>query len=162
MVNNEMMRKLLEKLVNRNSIKEVSFSINYLEQLFNPPLKNRYDCLIISDKPTQLSEQQFGEVIKSYGDKTGYEASNTEVRINDFISNSDIILDDEILRLALLVINIWSNKIKAIYPSDKFCFIISISKSYATLRFHKVRENEGMWLSDDLEKYEEAVGYIII
>ena len=162
MVFNKKMGRLLKSLHDHNSEHGITFFIDNLEKLFNPNFAKRHDCLIISDIQTPLSKHEFNKVIKIYGDKTGYEASNTEIRINDFIKNDDSVHINEVLRVALIVINVWSDKIKLLCPEDHFCYIIAITKNYVTIRFHKLRTNEIMWLNDDLEGYEEAIGYFTI
>ena len=48
-------------------------------------------------------------------------------------------------------------------PDSQFCFIICSDEEHVEIRFHKVRNNEIRWLSDDLESYsDEAVGYVVI
>ena len=40
---------------------------------------------------------------------------------------------------------------------------MSCNEDHVEIRFHKVRENEKMWLDEELENYKDgAVGYVIV
>jgi hypothetical protein len=94
------------------------------------------------------------KVIQIYGNLTAYECSCNEIRINDYIQYTEG--DGRcILKFALLLQKNWIAKIRKEYPSCKFCFVLSYDGEFATLRFHKIRENESFFLTDDLESYTE-------
>ncbi|AVQ47802.1 hypothetical protein C7M60_18785 [Clostridium botulinum] len=86
------------------------------------------------------------------GDRTGYEASCNEIRINDYV---DVYDDYNILSLSKVIIQAWKYKLKTEYPEYKFLIILAYREGYATLRFHVFRENEGTWLVNDLNAYKE-------
>ncbi|HAG42625.1 MAG TPA: hypothetical protein DCL31_03625 [Clostridium sp.] len=97
----------------------------------------------------------FKRILSMFGDRTGYEASCNEIRINDYIDCSD---EFSVIQLAEIIMDTWKYKLKTEYPKYRFCIILSFIEGYATLRCHVVRENESPWLKDDLDEYEyEAI-----
>jgi len=155
------LEKLLEALNSYKSSNNFVFEIQHLKELLSPDFVSVYDCILISKKSVEVLEQSFNKAIEMYGDRTGYEASNTEMRINDYIDNENLNIYD-ILSLTMLILDCWSAKLKQIDCEAKFCFIISCDSPYVTLRYHKFRETEGTWLLEDINQYEGAVGYLII
>ena len=127
-------------------------------------MKN-YDCIIIADDNKDLlpKHEFLKNVEEMYIDKTGYEASITDTLINYYIEEEDVKLQD-ILPVAFTVIDVWSSQLKMIDSLSKFCFIVTCESDYnhVTIRFHKLRDNEPMWIDSNLEQYEEPVGYVII
>lgn len=160
MVANKKMRKIMDKVEKRSNRTNIEFTIQGIRELFLPNIKKVYDCLIISEKCVEELEENFTKAIKVTSDKTGYEASRNETYMNQYIVNENFTIYD-IVEITNIVIDIWKNQLKVIDNSGKICFIIGCDNKNVTLRFHKVRTNESMWLGDDIEKFEDAVGYII-
>ena len=159
MITNKKMRAILQLIENAN-IEELS-GVNQIEfdRLLNLPMKRVKDCLIFSEKTKEELENSFETVMKKrFGDKTGYEVCLTETRINSFFESE--ISVETALRIALLVIPAWKKKINDIFPDAQVCFIIGSDGSNVDIRFHLIRKNELPWLSADIERYREAVGYI--
>lgn len=158
------MKELMDNCKDKSN-QIITFSQDSLDKLFNPPFYKLYDCIIFSNSSINYeSEEEFNDIInRMYGDKTGFESSNTETLINSFIKDDELTVSD-ILPVALTVINNWINVLKRLEPNCKFCFILSCDceMSYVTLRFHKVRNNEQFWISDDIENFQQPVGYVII
>lgn len=149
------MKSLLEKV---KSEKEVSIKINpdKLSKIMLPKFKEVYDCIII-DLNNEINEENinFKRILSLFGDRTGYEASCNEIRINDYIDFSEEIA---VIKLSVMIMDSWKYKLKAKYPQYKFCIIFSFSVGYVTLRCHVLRENEGPWLKNDLDEYrDEAI-----
>ncbi|MBS4537551.1 hypothetical protein GOQ27_03700 [Clostridium sp. D2Q-11] len=145
------------------NISTVNVDVSQLLNVFNPKIKDVYGCLIIDNNDEiQLNDINFHRIISMYGDKTGYEASCNEIRLNDYIKG-DIYEVKDVISLGFMILNIWSLILKESYPNYNFCLIISSNKKIVTLRFHIVREEENIWLSDNLQDYkDEAVAYKII
>lgn len=160
MVCNKKMRKLIEEMKETKIGTTIELELKGIRELFLPNIKKVYDCLIISEKSVKELEENFNKAIKTSFDKTGYEASQNETYINQYLLNEDITIYN-MLEITNIVINVWKNHLKAIDNSGKICFIIGCDNKNITLRFHKVRSNENMWLGDDIEKFEDAVGYVI-
>lgn len=152
-----------------NEIKEIDLdkikltldsSIKKINDLMIPVFLEISDCILLKKKDKLINEDKIVQLIKVLGDKTGLEASENEIRLNDFFEN-DLPLETS-LALALLVIEIWKNRLKIVFPTYTFCLILSIDSDYVTLRFHRLRMKEPMWISEDLEKYNQPIGYVII
>lgn len=153
--NSKMITLMNNKLIYEES--NASILLNKLLKLLKPTLKNVHGCLVIDNNNEIESENvNFERILKIHGDKTGYEASVNEVRINDFICGNNINFRN-VLMLGFDVLDSWSNLLKKEYPQKKFCLMISCQNEFVTLRFHQVREGESRWLLDDLEKYDSAI-----
>jgi len=160
MINNEKMKNMLQETEKSNiNEKLVKLTLDNIKKLFCPNFIHIYDCIIISDKEIELSVGQYDKVIGMFGDRTGYEASNNDTRINDYFDSG--VSGFEALSIAMILIDVWGNKLKALEPDINFCFIVDCNDDYVTLRFHKVRIDERMWLSNNIEDYSGAIGYII-
>lgn len=118
-------------------------------------------CIILSDEPVIISEKDFGRVLKMYGDKTGYEAANNEIRVVDYFANEGSLTEERQYMLGQIIIEILSDKIMTKFEVDNICFILSFNEGILTLRFHVFRESEGVWIETDLETFEEPTEYII-
>lgn len=159
METNKQFKRILE-----TSEKKVQISLLNIKKLLFPNFISVYDCIIINDTPISISKEKFNDIInKMYTDKTGYEASNTETLINFIIGEEEFAIS-EMIQLALIAIDVWALSLKMMDKESKFCFIIScdIESSFVTLRYHKVRNNEDMWLVKDLEEYNQPIAYAII
>jgi len=157
---NKKMKTMLENLASGISEKLVNLTVLNLQKIMSPQFTQVYDSIIVSRDKIEISEEQYSRVIKMHGDKTGYEASNNDTRVNDFFETD--LPGSEALSIALMIVDVWGGKLKCLEPESDFCFIIDCDENYVTLRFHKLRSNEGMWLLDDIEGYDGAIGYIIV
>lgn len=159
---NTKMNNLLKK-IDINNISDTNINLNQLFKLIKPTFKIIHGCLIIDNNDeVEPSKVNLERILKIHGDKTGYEASSNEMRINDFI-NSETNEFKNVLAIGFMILDIWSIRLKDSYPNYRFCLIISSHEELVTLRFHQIRDDENNWLSDDLESYEEAaIAYKII
>lgn len=102
-------------------------------------------------------------ILSFYHDRTGFEASYNELRIEDYF---DWCIGKPIegLAMAVKLSEIWGCKLKKDFPNYKFCIIIGYDDSFTTIRFHKFRDDEYSWISiDDLDDYkEESIALRII
>ena len=149
---NKKMRDLLEE----SKIKKeevIKISIDNLSKIMSPNFKEVHNC-IINDINNEINVENvnFKRILSMFGDRTGYEASCNEVRINDYIDYSD---EAAVLQLAEIIMDTWKYKLKAEYPQYRFCIILSFSEGYVTMRFHVIRENESSWLNADLDEYKD-------
>lgn len=158
---NRKMKKLFDKLSNNHGADTLKIDVEGLERLFCPEFRRVKDCIIISEKSTEEIEPYFEDAVKMYMDKTGYEAANTETRINCCFKKKISQLTG--VRIARMVLSIWAIKLKELDPKAQFCLIMCSNKERVEIRFHKVRDDEPKWLAEDLEAYKDgAVGYVII
>ena len=159
-VKNDQMKVLFDRLKTSSDNNLMSINMKNLFRLFNPPFKEVCDCIIITDSDVSNIEKNFDNILKMYMDRTGYEASNTETRINDYFSCEISVMDG--LKIAMLLVDNWKRKIEELVSNTPICFILSVIDNHVELRFHKVRKNEKMWLDTDLSKYkDEAIAYMI-
>lgn len=160
-ITNRRMKELLQSISNSIHKEEIRWNIQQMNKLFCPSFQKVKDCMIITEKNVCELEKVFDSIIETYTDKTGYEASNTETRINYYIENE--ISVETSIQIAFMVIGIWALRLKQLEPESKFCFIICSDEDFVEIRFHKVRDNENLWLEEDIESYQdEAIGYTII
>lgn len=128
--------------------------------VLKPTFKCIHGCVVI-DNEDRLNEDKVNiqRLISNYGDRTGFEASCNEVRINDYIDGGNL-NDSDLVYLGTLIIIKWKEILSKTFMDDEFSFLMALSDGYLTLRFHKNRSDEEGWLNNDLEKYEEAVAIL--
>lgn len=148
---NKKMRNLIDKA---NETKEyIRISTDNISKVLNPNFVEVHNCIIIDINDEIKAENiDFERILLMFQDRTGYEASCNEIRINDYIDCTD---EMGVLKTAEVVMKVWEKNLVAEYPQYRFCIILSFSEGYATLRFHMIRENEKSWLKSDLETYKD-------
>jgi len=159
MITNQKMKMLIKKAKESKKNEILQLEMNDLAMFFSPNLKQVYDCIIISNKKEEELELGFIDAIKMHTDRTGYEASNTETPISLCFENG--ISEETAIIIGLMVIDVWSIKIKQLDKDSKYCFILASCDGDVEVRFHKVRNNEKSWLTSDLESYNNPVGFEI-
>ena len=160
-ITNKEMRKLLKDISEHPSVENLKFNFSELYDLFFPKFKKVKDCVIIAEESVEELERFFYRAIEMYQDKTGYEASNTETRIDCHFEGEVSMMAGT--QIALIALEVWALRLKQMDPNSKFCLIMYSNENRVEIRFHKVRENEIKWLADDLEGYQgDAVGYVIV
>lgn len=105
---------------------------------------------IIYDKDGTLEEEKinFDRILQLVGDWTGYEVSCNELR---FERNS--IPQSQFLRVASRLGDMLSQK----FNGKEIVVYISLFDNEIELRFHTHREDEGLWLDRDLNKYDMPI-----
>lgn len=134
-----------------------TINLSILERILFPEFKEVEGCFLARLTENHIPEKiNLDMVMRVYGDRTGYEASRNELRINDYINYTE---DEKysVLAFALQLIESWSLKLKADFPHYEFNLILSCDDEYVTLRFHRYRNVELGWLEDNLESYDEAI-----
>lgn len=158
-IGNAEMRALLKAVAASKESLALHTDVTRLRQLFLPPIKRVGDCIIIASESVEEIEPYLDEAVQMYGDKTGYEASNSEVMINDFFDQP--LSRVQGTRIALLAADLWAMQLKTFAPETTFRIILSSDDESVIIRFHQVRADELGWLSEDVESYKyEAVGYM--
>ncbi|MBY8911647.1 hypothetical protein KY305_02585 [Bacillus sp. YC2] len=154
---NDKMKKIKDTVINDLSYAKKT-ELSSLEKVISPNIVKIDDCFIL-DLENELSNTQsinWDRILKMYGDKTGYEASCNELRVNDCLDNENL-SEDEVLIYAFHVMDGWEHQLNESFPEHKFILILTVDEGYATLRFYKFREEESSWLNEDIEKNGEAV-----
>lgn len=111
------------------------------------------DC-IVYDKGGDIQENQidFEKVISFTGDLTGYEVS-----LNEFRLDTDIVP----VRCCPILGDKLYDELSQKYSQKKFVVYISVYDEFIELRFHSYREEDGLWLDENLNKYTEPILCII-
>ena len=107
---------------------------------------------MIFDENGTLNEERmnFDRILKIVG--AGYEVSINELRFSKGeIPRNQILYFVDCLNLEL------SRK----YGERKFGIIISLYDGSIDLRFHTYREEEGLWLDNNLDKYDVPILYSV-
>lgn len=155
---NTKMTRLL-KTINFNEVLKKEFCS--VSGVISPVFLEVEDCILINNKNEDIKKLDISLISKIYGDKTGLEASNNHIHISQYINDSNR-SPIEGLELAMYILDIWNNKLKAKFPVCKFHLILSYDDKESTLRFHKYREDEGFWLTiDELDNYKEEAILIV-
>lgn len=158
-IGNAAMRSLLKSAAASKEPLALHTDVTRLRQLFLPPIKRVGDCVIIASESVEEIEPYLDEAVQMYGDKTGYEASNSKVMINDFFDKP--LSQAQGTRIALLAADLWAMQLKTLAPETTFRIILASDGESVTMRFHQVRADELGWLSEDIEGYKyEAIGYM--
>ena len=107
------------------------------------------NCVTFDENGTLNEERMnFDRILKIVGDWTGYEVSSNELRFSEGeIPRNQILYFVDCLNLEL------SRK----YGERKFGIIISLYDGSIDLRFHTYREEEGLWLDNNLDKYDAPI-----
>jgi hypothetical protein len=118
---------------------------------------------ILIRKGDDLGELNIDKILSVFHDRTDFEASHNEFRIEDYF-NEFISKPIDGLGLALKLSEIWEYKFRKDFPYYSFHIIISYDENYTTIRFHKFREEEGSWIQvNKLEGYKyEGVALRIV
>ena len=160
-VANREMKRLLKDISNNPSVESLKFNFSELYDLFFPKFKKVKDCIIISKKSVDELEMFFDRSVKACQDKTGYEAYSSDTRIDCYFEDKVSMMAGT--QIALIALEVWALRLKQMDPNSKFCLIMYSNEDRVEIRFHKVRDNEISWLSDNLEGYKgDAVGYVIV
>lgn len=158
---NKRMENLIEK-VSKYECTNEKMSIESICKLISPEFKEIDGFFLLCFDGEEIPKRiNVDKVIQVYGDRTGYECSCNEIRLNDYI---DYVEGNSIcvLKFALQLQKSWEIKVKSEYPEYKFCFILTYDEEYATLRFHKIRDEEEPYLLPDLESYSEDAIFLNI
>ncbi|MGX7419698.1 hypothetical protein ACWOFR_12955 [Carnobacterium gallinarum] len=155
---NELLKKIIEESSNDHK-HNILLDLENGEKLFNKSIISIFDTYILKDSDEQISieiaKNNFDRLIKMNGDKTGYESSNNEIRIIDYVEKTNMTASEQWL-IGLVVMNNLINKIN--FP-EKFIFYFSYDDELLTIRFHKFRKEEGLWFNGDIENCEFPIGY---
>jgi hypothetical protein len=160
------MKKIIEQAKKYKKNNKLAISLKNLSRLFNPNFVKVFDCIIIADKNEnkEYLESSFKKSIKNLSDKITYEIWYAETRIDDYLESK--ISKEAAILIGLMIIDVWSLKLKNMENNSRFCIIMSYDKGFGgsvTLVYHKIREGEPCsWVSDDdIIGEHMPVGYFI-
>lgn len=145
---------------------DTSFEIksNNLDYLFNQKIVRVNDTYLIENAGDSISiesiKKNYDDLIRLNTDKTGFECSINEIKLLNNFENKKFNLSSE--QQFVLGGIVMKNLItKKNFPVPCVVYF-TYDDGQLSMRFHKFRSNDGLWISDNLEDYEEPVGYYFI
>lgn len=143
------MNDMMNSLLKDEKGAESSFQLDIILTEIVSKTKKIKDC-IIYDKDGTLEEEKinFNRIIQFVGDWTGYEVSCNELRFE-----RKSIPQNQFKVLASRLSDMLSQK----FNEKKIVVYISLCDNEIELRFHTYREDEGLWLDKDLNKYDMPI-----
>ncbi|AJS59005.1 hypothetical protein UB51_11590 [Paenibacillus sp. IHBB 10380] len=148
-------KKMLETIENKyvNKYHDQSELID----VFWPKFVEVEECILIQKNSEKNTEIKFDHIIKQFGDRTGFEASESHVHMID-ISKTFRKFPLEGLRFAKKLMEMWATKLKLDFPHYRFNVILTFHDDDTIVRFHRLRDEETLWLNiDKIEDYQEGV-----
>lgn len=143
-----------------------NFEIDFkaINTLFNKKIIKVYDAYIIEEVEEDISiesiKNNFDELIHMNTDLTGYECSVNDFRLVDAFDKENFNLSStqQFVLGRIIMRNLISKKN---FPTPSVVYF-TFDEGILSMRFHKYRPTEGLWVSKELENYEEPVGYFFI
>lgn len=147
------MNDMMNVILKNQKEKEICSQLDtILENIVNRTKKIK-DCILYDSDGTLKEEKiNFERILQFVGDWTGYEASCNELRFE-----RKSIPQSQFLILASRLSDMLNQK----FNGRKIVVYISLYGDEIELRFHTYRENEGLWLDKDLNKYDVPILYWI-
>lgn len=145
-MNNQMEKNLLAQ----NSKKLDEKTIIYFQAVVNKT-KLIKDC-VIYDEGICEKNIDLEQIMKFTFDLTGY-----EIGCNEFRVEKSFIKDNEYQKIAINM----HEMLKTKYEGRKFAVYVCVNDDYIEIRFYTYRQEEGLWLDEDLNNYENPVLYVI-
>lgn len=154
---NSKMKSLLDKIKDYN---DIEINIIKLKELLFPRIAKVHECLIIDNKGEMKEDEiKFEFIKKMFGNRTMYEISCNEVCMNYYVEPNDNLY---VSQIGMVVIDAWKYRLKAEYPTDRFCIIMEVSDTHTILRFHKYREGEGLIIGNNLENNNQNAILVVL
>lgn len=148
---NKSMEKVLKKLEDSND--EGHQLDNFIDILW-PDFIEVDGCIIIKHDE-DIENLNMNWIIEMFGDKTGFEATENHIHMVDICD--EFIVNPKVgLRFAMKLIDIWGYKLMTSFPSYKFHLILTHDGEDSILRFYRYRQEEGDYLEDNLDEYENT------
>lgn len=148
LVNSQMTALLQELSINK---KEVSHTSLLLKLLW-PEFIDVNGCILLSEQLAKSHAKQ-----DDFEDETGFEAFVNHIHFTDKEFGEKLV-PIELLGLTVKIAEMWQAKLSWNFPNDKFLIILSFDENETTLRFHKIRESQLLWINlEKIEKYEEPI-----
>ncbi len=160
MVYNKAMRNLLDKAYKKKE-KQIKITNTNLQELLFPNIVYMNDCVFISQYSKEINKVKLKKFLKNNPDKIAFEVDMNETLINQYIDDTGLFASD-ITPFALTIIKAWIRGVKSKESKNIFCFICSCSNKLVTIRFHKIRAAQQLWLGCNIDEYNQPVAYEII
>lgn len=122
--------------------------------LSNPFFYENNGFYLIKKNSKEIKEINVEKIIKIYKDRTGYESSVNECKIEDYFKCEK----KEELKIAMALSEVWKDELKRKFSDSIFYILVSNDGYSTTIRFYKYRENEAIWIDlDNINSYDEAI-----
>ena len=152
--------EISNKKINEIFNKEHSFNYHDKSELIDVVWPNFVEvegCILIKKHTEDNIEINFEHIIQQFGDRTGFEASESHVHMID-VSKTFKRHPLEGLRFAKKLLEMWSFKLKLDFPEYEFLLILTYHDDDTILRFHRIRESEETWINiNNIEDLEEGI-----
>ncbi|HWR06299.1 hypothetical protein [Sporomusa sp.] len=112
-------------------------------------------CILIGAGNESINMNTHFTPNEHFNDRTELEAFYNHVHVNDYFPEVEACPGNS-LKLALKMVEMWEEKLKARFPQIQFHLIVSCDEFGAIMRFYKCRIEEGSWINiDNIEGYTE-------
>jgi hypothetical protein len=116
--------------------------------ILTSPLISQDECILIERLLVSPTVSR-----ASFFDKTSYECFINHFHI------SDLTFDAEMSKLMFLSLGLKMSEILILklqleYPFDRFQLVVNFDGNDCSVRFYKKREEEALWLDEDLNEYQ--------
>ncbi|WP_337100119.1 hypothetical protein [Paenibacillus sp. YIM B09110] len=110
------------------------------------------DCILIQDDQESPRTVNIEFVLEQFGDRSGFEAAESHVHMMD-VSRYFMKHPKEGFSFAQKIMNMWAVKLKFDFPNYNFLIILSFDGEDSIVRFHRIREEENLWI--DIDRIED-------
>jgi len=147
------MNKLMKEILETEEDKKCYLQIDVIVNEILSRTKIIKNCIIYDEEGDLVKENiNFNNIIRFFGDWTGYEVSCNELRFERQGGFSSQML---------VFVSKLSYMLSQKYNGKKFVIYISLCDDEIELRFHTYRKDEPLWLDEDLDKYDRPILYFI-
>jgi len=139
------LNKIMEELIQKVKNEEKDNTTGKFLDLFCPTFIEWDECVLLNygNNLNDMAEKFAPNNVIS--DRTQFEATNNHIHLIDTFPELEE-NTNQILRIALGLAEVWTNKLKVSFPSEKFHLVISHDEFGSTIRFYKIRTNEIPWI----------------
>ncbi len=106
------------------------------------------EAVIFDEDGINESDVDFDEIFSIVNDWTGYEIGCNEIRIENRKFES---------HQYSTFARILHESLKEKYPDKHFLVYLMLDNDYVEIRFHILRNNEEIWISNDLNTYDTPI-----
>lgn len=135
-------------------------TIKEIESLFNRSIQNVYGCLLL-DCTTERSDnayitkEQFDKVINQHNGKSGYEYSNNEFRIVDYVKETLSIEEQYLLGMSYM--QYLNSRLTALTDRRIYYFLFFDDNDIVQIRFYQQWEDEKNFSSPTVEGFSNPM-----
>lgn len=156
---NELWRNEFQVIKTQSYMEDSLLTLNEADMLFNRRVFDIYGCLVLDitlDRTAkiELTKEQFEKVLQNNLDRTGYEYSNNEFRVVDYIKR-DMNKDEQYL-LSMMYIKHLNARL-TLMTKQKINYVLFFTDDALQIRFYQEWEGEPQLHIENLEDYKDPV-----